>query len=142
MGDLHLPWVYANTFSLRWVDTEVFELWMKVPAADALNDSTRRERWAEEARALLNARLPQAIWSVDPNLWSICPHSPVYSPEVAEEGRPGWKNWDWIAPEALARLDFSARFEREAECYNRLVQWRTVEMKKQGARRDNALHAP
>jgi hypothetical protein len=141
MNDLHLPWAYANTMVLRWTDRDVFELWLKVPAAACVKEE-RRQVWAEEARALLSARLPQALWEVDASAWSLCPHSPVYDLSVQDDGLPGWKNWDWIAPEALPRLDFSARLEREAACHNRLVQWRADQLKKQGARRDNALHAP
>jgi len=141
MNDLHLPWTYTNVMALRWIDRDVFQLWIKVPAAACLKED-RRFEWAEEARAHLFKRLPQASWSVDSSTWSLCPHSPVYDLNVQEESLPGWKNWDWIAPESLARLDISARLEREAQCHNRLVQWRAEQLKKQGAHRDHALHAP
>lgn len=141
INDLHLPWVYANAMVMRWTDTDVFELWLKVPTSAAARED-RRKTWAEEARSVLDSRLPQAMWQVEADKWKLCPHSPVFDVESREEGLPGWKNWDWIAPEALPRLDWSARFEREAAVHARLVQWRADQLKKQGARRDSALHAP
>jgi len=141
LNDLHLPWAYTNMMVLRWTDRDVFQVWLKVPAASAHNE-VRRFEWAEEARAHLYRRLPLAAWSVDSSAVNLCPHSSVYDLSNQEERLPGWKNWDWIAPESLARLDLSARLEREAACHARLVQWRVDQMKKQGARRDHALHAP
>lgn len=141
LGDLHLPWVYTNAMGLRWTDSDIFELWLKVPA-EAAKLTERRAGWAEEARLALDARLPQAMWQVDGQRWRLCPHSPVFDLETQEDGTPGWKNWDWIAPEALSRLDLSARLECEAAVFARLVQWRADQLKKQGARRDTALHAP
>jgi hypothetical protein len=141
INDLHLPWTYANMLVLRWTESDVFQVWLKVPAVSTQSE-VRRSEWAEEVRAHLHRRLPLAAWSVDSSKVSLCPHSPVYDLSSQEDSLPGWKNWDWIAPESLARLDLSARLEREAACYNRLVQWRNEQMKKQGARSDNALHAP
>ena len=139
--DLHLPWSYANLMILRWTDSEAFRLWMKVPA-NAIDQADRRAGWSAEALANLNERLPQARWTLQTEDWTVCPHSPVYDLDAREESLPGWKNFDWIAPEGLARLDISARLEREAQSHHRLTQWRADQQKKQGASRDHALHAP
>lgn len=141
LNDLHLPWAYANMMVLRWTESDVFQVWMKVPASACFKEE-RRFEWAEEARAHLVKRLPLAGWTLEHTAWSVCPHSCVYDLSVQEDSIPGWKNWDWIAPETLARLDISARLEREAAAYQRLVSWRADQMKKQGARRDQPLHTP
>lgn len=139
--DICLPWSHANMMLMRWIDRDLFHLWMKLPAWGALS-SERQAEWAEEARLRLSSRLPQAAWVVDADSAAVCPNSPVYEKSIAEESLPTWKNWDWIAPESLSRLDLSARLEREAQCFHRLLQWRSEKIKKQGARSDHALHAP
>jgi hypothetical protein len=47
---------------------------------------------------------------------------------------------EWIAPETLSRLDWVARLEAEATAFERLSDWRTDQMRKQGAERDHTLH--
>jgi hypothetical protein len=141
LGDVFLPWVYANALVLRRLDPDEFQVWMKVPAA-ALADESARKEWADQTVALLNGRLAMAKFAVDPATWSVCPHSPVFASERRGGGRPGWKNWDWIAPETLPRLDFSARLEAEAKALRRLAQWRDDQLKKKESSRDPALHAP
>ena len=101
-----------------------------------------RQEIADECEAALNARLALAKWTVRRGSLSICPHSPVYEPHHKDGGRPGHRNFEWIAPETLPRLDFGARLEREAETYRRLVSYRDDRLKKQGAPRDPALHTP
>lgn len=141
LNDIHLPWTHTNMFILRWTDVDLFNVWFKVPAATCALDE-RRHKWAREIRTELMRRLDLANWSVDPMSWSVSPHAPVYDPEVSEESLPAWKNWDWISGESLPRLDLSARLEREAASLQRLLQWRNDQLKKQGVRRDQALHAP
>lgn len=141
INDLYLPWTYTNMMVLRWTDVDVFQVWLKVPAL-GVHREERRQEWVKEVRAQLEKRLPHAGWSLDGQAWSLCPHSPVFDPLDFEESVPAWKNWDWIAPETMGRLDFSARFELEAASFKRLKDWRTEQIKKQGVRRDHALHAP
>lgn len=141
VGDIHLPFTYTNLIVFRWVDVDHFQAWIKVPAA-SMRKAELRAEWAEEIRRELFRRLPQASWSVDAKGWSMCPHSTVFDETLEGEGLPVWKNWDWIAPETLPRLDLSARLQREAQAFDRLVQWKNEQMKKQGARGDHALHAP
>lgn len=141
IDDIHLPWNYTNVILLRWTETDVFKAWIKVPDASFLNADKRAE-WASEVERKLSARLSQANWKVDALQWSACPHSPVFSSTARDESKPSWKNWDWIAPETTSRLDMSARLELEANAYHRLVQWRNDQIKKQGALRDNTVHAP
>lgn len=139
IGDAFLPWVYANAFVMRWLEPDVFEIWMKVPAGSVF-DSDQRVKWAAQAQALLTLRLPQAHWALDPEEWALCPNSPVYDLSTQDWRLPSWKNWDWIAPETTSRLDWSSRLQLEARSYDRLIQWRNEQMKKQGAPRDRALH--
>lgn len=141
IGDIHLPWMYANNLILRWIEPDLFHVWMMVPA-DAAFQPERTRVWVEDAERLLSERLPLAEWKISGDAPWICPNSPVYPTEAASVSAVAWKNWDWIAPETLSRLDLSARLEREAESLDRLVQWKNEQMKKQGARGDHALHAP
>lgn len=139
--DIHLPWTYANVFMLEWLEEDKFEVWLKVPA-EAVRDATKRTSWASEVEQVLNSRLAIGKWRIDPLAFSICPHSLVFPETMQEWKEPGWKNWDWIAPETTGRLDLAARFEREVESYQRLLSWRNDQLKRQGARGDQALHAP
>ena len=141
IGDMYLPFVYANLALLRRWKGDTFRAWMRVPAT-AVHQSDRRRDWVEELERRLNQRLPLAKWVVDPDDWGLCPHSPVFG--LAERDRSvfKWKNWDWIAPETLSRLDFGARLERESLALKRIVQWRADQLKKQGASSDQTLHAP
>lgn len=142
VGDVCLPWLYANVAVLRRLDPEGFRVWMKIPAK-SVNDEGARERWSSDIQQLLNERLPLARWNINADRWAICPNSPVFDSSHREWGAPAWKNWDWIAPERLERLDFSARLEREAKSFERLMQWKNDQLKKQGAlNRDQTLHAP
>lgn len=141
IDDLHLPWNYTNLILLRWNDPDVFRVWIKVPDGGYLKPEKRNE-WAQEITLKLNARLKQAHWKIETTGWSVCPHSPVFGASDADESLPGWKNWDWVAPETTARLDLSSRLEREALAYHRMITWRNEQIKKQGAHRDNAVHAP
>lgn len=141
LGDECLPWAYANLGILVGLNQSRARLWMKIPAVACLQPAARNA-WAGELCTLLNERLPMARFRVNPQTWSICPHSPVLESRAREWSRPNWRNWDWIAPETLPRLDWSARLEREAESFRRLIQWRNELIKKQGARSDTALHAP
>jgi len=83
-----------------------------------------------------------AKWTVDADDWAVCPNSPVFEAHHRDWGAPSWKNFEWIAPERLERLDMGARLEREAQCFTRLENWRNDQIKKQGAPSDTALHAP
>lgn len=139
--DIHLPWVYANMFALEWRDKDRFEVWLKVPA-ESVTNLERRSVWAKEVEGHLNQRLNLGKWRVAPEEYGICPHSPVFPAAMKEWKEPTWRNWDWIAPETTARLDLGARFEREAQSYNRLVSWRNDQLRKQGARGDQAIHSP
>lgn len=141
IGDVYLPWVYANSCVLMREGPLKFRLWLKVPRS-RVSDIDARRSWAQDIEKMLLARLPQARWKVDSSDWAICPHSEIYGEAARGETRGHWKNWDWIAPETLPRLDWSARLEREAEAFRRLTQWRDDQKKKQGVRRDQALHAP
>jgi len=141
VNDVHLPWSYANLFMLEWLDKDQFQVWLKVPA-EGVRDASKRTGWAAEVEQILNTRLSIAKWRIDPLAFAVCPHSLVFPDFMREWKEPGWKNWDWIAPETTARLDLGARFERETESYQRLLAWRNDQMKKQGARGDQALHAP
>ncbi len=141
VNDIHLPWVYANAFILEWLDKENFSIWLKVPSGSARDDHKRSE-WAEDVEKSLNARLNLAKWKISATAFSICPHSPVFPKRQSEWKEPGWRNWDWIAPETISRLDFGARFQREVQSFQRLLDWRADQLKKQGAQNDQALHAP
>jgi hypothetical protein len=141
IGDVFLPWVYANATVLRRLQPDGFRVWMKVPAK-GIGESDQRAKWAEDAEALLNARLSMAKWRVEASEWSVCPHAPVFEAHHRDWGAPSHKNFEWIAPEVLPRLDLGARLEREAECFERLTGWRNDQLKKQGAHRDPAVHAP
>jgi hypothetical protein len=141
IGDLHLPWTYANNLILKWIDPDLFHVWMMVPSESAFKPE-RLAGWAAEAEALLRSRLNLAEWKITAEKSWICPNSPVFPGENQSDSQPSWKNWDWIAPEALPRLDLSARLEREAKSLERLTAWKNEQLKKQGARGDHALHAP
>lgn len=141
VGDVFLPWVYANAVIVRRLQPDGLRLWMKVPAKQT-GDSAQRARWAAEAEALLNSRLSMAKWTVDAAEMAICPHSPVFEAHHRDWGVPSWKNFEWIAPENMERLDMAARFEREIECFERLTQWRSDQIRKQGVPRDPTVHAP
>lgn len=141
INDIHLPWVYSNMFVLEWRDKDAFEVWLKAPS-ETVRDVARRTTWAAEIDSYLNARMNLGRWKIDPASFGICPHSPVFPGVMQEWKEPGWRNWDWIAPETTARLDFGARFEREVQSFQRLMSWRNDQIKKQGARGDQALHAP
>lgn len=139
VNDLYLPWTHANMAVLRKIDTDVYRAWMKVPFAQA-KDAGAREEWTEALRASLDQRLPLAKWQADLKRWSLCPHSLVFDPAQKDDHGVQWKNWDWIAPETLTRLDVSARLEHEATSLQRLLDWRSDQIKKQGAKRDQTLH--
>ncbi len=141
IDDIHLPWNYTNLVLLRWTDADVFRAWIRVPDV-SYRQVSKRVEWADEIAQKLSARLALANWKVDSENWSLCPHSPVFAAGARDERQPSWKNWDWIAPETTSRLDLSARLEREGQAYHRLIQWRNEQIKKQGAHRDHALHAP
>lgn len=141
IDDIHLPWTHANMFILEWIDESVFEVWLKVPA-EAGRDVSKRTSWAADVERILNNRLSLAKFRVDPMAYKVCPNSPVFPDYMKEWKPPGWKNWDWIAPETLSRLDLSARFEGEVQSFQRLMNWRNDQIKKQGVRGDQALHAP
>ncbi|MBX3021303.1 MAG: hypothetical protein KF799_06450 [Bdellovibrionales bacterium] len=141
IGDVFLPWVYANSVIVRRTQGDNFQMWMKVPSK-TLGDADQRRRWSMEAETLLNSRLSLAKWNVDSAQWGICPHSPVFEAHHKDWGAPAWKNFEWIAPERLERLDMGARLEREADCFVRLEQWRNDQIKKQGASSDSSVHAP
>jgi hypothetical protein len=142
IGDIYLPWVYANAFMLRRIDDTRFRVWLKVPASRARDIDARRE-WAFEVQTQLHGRLALADWQVDSADWNLCPHSEVYG---ADPIAPvNWKNWDWISPETLPRLDLSARLKREAEVLQRLASWHAEELKKPQQKEpadDRSLHAP
>lgn len=140
INDIHLPWTYANVFVLEWLDKDKFEVWLKVPA-EAVRDANKRTTWSADIENVLSSRLGLGKWRLDPLAFAICPHSLVFPENMKEWRPPGWKNWDWIAPETTARLDLGARFEREMESYQRLLGWRNDQLKRQGARGDQALHA-
>ncbi len=139
--DSHLPWVYANMFVLEWRDKDQFEIWLKAPA-ESVTNVERRTVWAKEIEQHLNRRLNLGKWHVEAENYGVCPHSPVFPTAMKEWKEPSWRNWDWIAPETTSRLDLGARFEREAQSFQRLVGWRNEQLKKQGARSDQALHTP
>lgn len=141
IDDLFLPWAYANALVLHKLAGDNFALWLKVPNKN-VRDTKLVETWAREAQQILNKRLSLAKWAVDPRTFGKCPHSIVFDTHKAEYAGAAWKNWDWIAPERLPRLDFAARFEREAQCFQRLLQWRNDQLKKQGVSSDPAIHAP
>ena len=141
IGDVYLPWTYANLVILRKMPGDVFEAWVKVPAA-RVDEDAERLRWAADVGALLNRRLNLARWQVDGDRYGICPHAPVFEASRRDVSAPPWRNWDWIAPETVARLDVGARLEREAQAFRRIDQWRRDTEKKQGGPRDHALHAP
>lgn len=139
IDDVHLPWSYANLFMLEWLDEDQFQVWLKVPS-EGVRDAVKRTGWAADVERILNSRLAIAKWRLDPLAFAVCPHSLVFPEPMREWKEPGWKNWDWIAPETTARLDLGARFEREVQSYDRLLSWRNDQLKKQGARGDQALH--
>lgn len=142
LDDFHLPWVYANMFVMQWLNQDAFRVWVKVPT-HASRDNTNRKKWASEIARLLNERFALGRWQIEDQKWSICPNSLIFSERVREWAEPGWKNWDWIAPETLPRLDMAARLEREAASLKRIVQWRSDQIKKQGPRNnDTSVHAP
>lgn len=141
IADIHLPWVYANMFVLEWRDKDKYDIWLKAPA-ESVREASRRTVWANDIDKFLNTRMSLGKWKVDPMSFGICPHSPVFLQVMKEWKEPGWRNWDWIAPETTARLDFGARFDREVTSFQRLTNWRNDQLKKQGARGDQALHAP
>jgi hypothetical protein len=141
VGDVYLPWAYANAFVLRRIEGGRFRVWLKVPRVRVDNIDARRG-WGLGVENLLRERLAAADWRIDSGAWSLCAHSEIFSRKQRGEAQAQWKNWDWISPENLPRLDLAARLEREAECYNRLAAWRNDNLKKQGVSRDRALHAP
>lgn len=141
MSDIRLPWSYTNLSVLQREGDDTYRLWLKVPS-ERVHDTDARRKWAAELQELYCQRLPDAKWYVDSSQWNICPHSAVFDESWRTEPVDKWRNWDLIAPETLERLDFSARLEREAESFERLIQWRHDRQKKQGALGDQALHAP
>jgi len=142
MGDVGLPWTYSNVAILRWVEKDELYIWLRVPA-QGVGDGVRRASWARDVEQMLRRRLPMGEWSVDEMTWGICPHSPVFSRGSRDLSYKNWRNWDWISPEVLARLDLSARFEAESRSLTRLQGWRADMQRKQGANKgDHALHAP
>jgi hypothetical protein len=142
IGDVCLPWVYGNVAVMRRLETGHFRVWVKVPFARA-QERESRQLWADEVLSILNRRLPQAGWKVDADKWRICPHSWIFERPIEKGMLTHWKNWNWLAPESLDRLDFAARFSAEAGTFQKLVEWRAEQIKKnQGANRDRALHAP
>jgi hypothetical protein len=141
INDIHLPWAYANAVLLRWTEPDSFRAWIKVPGAACMEPDKRAE-WAADIARQLSRRLAPAKWSLDSQSWLLCPHSPVFKANAHEENVPSWKNWDWIAPETIARLDLSSRLEKEGQAFHRLIHWRNEQIKKQGVRRDHAVHAP
>ncbi|MGE4133963.1 MAG: hypothetical protein AB7F86_20165 [Bdellovibrionales bacterium] len=141
LEDVHLPWVYSNMFILEWHDSEKFSIWMKVPAESARNPH-QREVWVHDVLRILNRRLEMAKWQIDTKGFGICPHSVVFPRRKREWAEPGWKNWDWIAPESIGRLDLGSRFGRELKSLQRIQNWRSDMLKKQGDAGDSAIHAP
>jgi len=139
--DEALPWTYSNLILLRWLNEETTQAWIKVPAA-SIGDPAVRAQWIQQVAASLTERLPQAKWTFQEEGWSLCPHAQVLESKVREWRQPGWRNWDWIAPETVARLDWSSRLQKESESLQRLIHWRNEMIKKQGAKSDPALHAP
>ncbi len=140
-GDIHLPWVYGNAVLLRWLDADFYHVWIKVPVS-AAQSPERRQEWAGDIERLLAQRLALANWRISAEKWWLCPNSTVFASSARDEKFLTWKNWHWISPETVGRLDISARLEREAEAYRKLVQWRNDQLKKQGVGRDSSLHAP
>jgi hypothetical protein len=141
IGDVYLPWYYSNVAVLKRVDETRFRIWIKVPRSRA-GDIDARRGWASELQRLMTQRLPLAAWKMDSGDWNLCPHSEIYPASLRGKRVNQFKNWNLIAPSMLKRLDLSARLEVEAETFKRLQQWRNQESKKQGGRRDHALHAP
>lgn len=140
IGDVYLPWCYANVSVVQRTDETHFRVWIKVPRA-RMGDIDARRAWVGELQKLFIQRLPMAEWKLDSADWSICPHSEIFAESQRGQTLNGWKNWHLISPEVLPRLDISARLELEAESFRKLLQWRTDQLKKQGVRRDQALHA-
>lgn len=141
IGDVYLPWCYGNCVMINRSDDLRFRAWMKVPRS-RMHDIDARRQWSAEAEKILWARLPMAEWKIDSADWSVCPHSEVYSSSTRGTRLNRFRNCHLITPESLARLDIGARLEREAETFRELLKWRNEQMKKQGARRDHAVHAP
>jgi hypothetical protein len=141
LGDVNLPWVYDNLVVLRRRDSERWQYWIKVPAK-AFVKKEERAKWARGVESLMNQKLGLANWRVSGERWFVSPDCPVFETEAPTLRAHKLKNFIWIAPETLTRLDLSARFEHEAKAYRRLIEWRNDELKKQGDKRDYALHAP
>lgn len=139
LGDVYLPWCYGNMAVIQRSDDLRFRCWLKVPRA-RMHEIDARRQWSKDAEAILWQRLPMAEWKIDSADWSICPHSEIYGSAHKGARLTQWKNLHLIAPETLERLDMSARLEREAETFRKLLQWRNETVKKQGARSDHALH--
>lgn len=141
IGDVYLPWYYANVAIVRRSDESHYRIWIKVPRS-RVGDIDARRGWAGELQRLMNQRLALAGWKIDSANWNLCPHSEIFAGNQRGQRINQYRNWNLITPEVLPRLDLSARLQMEAEAYNRLTQWRNQETKKQGGRRDPALHAP
>jgi hypothetical protein len=141
IGDIYLPWVYSNAAVLRRLEGDRLRVWLKVPFARA-EDIDARRGWALGIENLLRSHLPAADFKVDSSAWQLCPNSLIFAEDALSQGGGKWKNWDWISPENLPRVDMAARLEREAECFERLIVWQSEQIRKQRGRRDTALHAP
>ena len=140
LGDVYLPWCYGNLSIIQRGEDTRFRAWVKVPRA-RVTDIDARRAWASDVQKLLLARLQLAGWKLDSADWNLCPHSEVYDGQARGSRITQWKNQYLVTPEVLPRLDLSARLEREQDVFAKLGAWRD-QVKKQGARRDHALHAP
>jgi hypothetical protein len=134
IGDIYLPWVYSNAAVIRKLENGRLRLWLKVPHSRA-EDIDARRGWALGIENLLRSHLPQADFKVDSSAWKLCPSSVIYSEDDLAHGGGKWKNWDWIASENLPRVDMTARLEREAQAFDRLIDWQTTQIRKQGGSR-------
>ena len=141
IGDVYLPWCYGNMAVIQRSDDLRFRCWLKVPRA-GMHEIDARRQWSKDLEAILWQRLPMAEWKIDSADWSVCPHSEVYASTHQGARFTQWRNLHLIAPQSMERLDMSARLEREAMTFRKLLQWRNETAKKEGARSDHALHTP
>jgi hypothetical protein len=148
MDDVHFPWAYDNMMVLKRRKPELADLWVRLPSENSRKPD-QLKKFTEKLEGVLHERFPrwsmriEAPWDEGPALY------PVFEPETKKRfAKIRLSNVIYEGAEALERLDWAGRFQKQAESLMRLQTLKSMALAKaaKAAKKDKgndqALHAP